>query len=68
MAGIKALFFVLRLGAKTFIPIMCDLRGRPAPEWFQSLQRVPVVARWGGWDRENSRLDSSLRMIKVGVS
>lgn len=48
MAGIKALFFVLRLGAKTFIPIMCDLRGRPAPEWFQSLQRVPVVARCGG--------------------
>eukprot|EP00434_Breviolum_minutum_P038236 symbB.v1.2.033912.t1/scaffold4284.1/size41988/2 len=30
----------------TFIPIMCDLRGRPAPEWFQSLQRV---------DREASR-------------
>ena len=36
---------------------------------FQSLQRVPVVARCGGDGiGKNSRLDSCLRMIKVGVS
>ncbi|CAL1140473.1 unnamed protein product [Cladocopium goreaui] len=25
----------------TFIPILCDLRGRPAPAWLESLQRAP---------------------------